>query len=186
VGRVLPHIEIKIVDEEGRVVPRNTPGELLTRGYCVMPYYWNDPERTAKAIDSARWIASGDIAVLDEEGYCQIVGRLKDMLIRGGENIFPREIEEFLYQHPKIEQVEIVGVPDERYGEEICAWIKLRAGESCSEEEIRDFCHEQIAHFKIPRYIRFVEEFPMTVTGKVQKFVIREQMRDELEREGRS
>jgi fatty-acyl-CoA synthase len=186
VGRVLPHIEIKIVDEEGRIVPRGTPGELLTRGYCVMPYYWNDPERTAKAIDSARWIASGDIAVLDEEGYCQIVGRLKDMLIRGGENIFPREIEEFLYQHPKIEQVEIVGVPDERYGEEICAWIKLRAGESCSEEEIRDFCHEQIAHFKIPRYIRFVEEFPMTVTGKVQKFVIREQMRDELEREGRS
>ncbi|MBW2500459.1 MAG: AMP-binding protein, partial [Deltaproteobacteria bacterium] len=119
VGRVLPHIEIKIVDEEGRIVPRGTPGELLTRGYCVMPYYWNDPERTAKAIDSARWIASGDIAVLDEEGYCQIVGRLKDMLIRGGENIFPREIEEFLYQHTKIEQVEIVGVPDERYGEEI-------------------------------------------------------------------
>jgi fatty-acyl-CoA synthase len=187
VGRVLPHIEIKIVDEEGRIVPRGTPGELLTRGYCVMPYYWNDPERTAKAIDSARWIASGDIAVLDEEGYCQIVGRLKDMLIRGGENIFPREIEEFLYQHPKIEQVEIVGVPDERYGEEICAWIKLREGETSSEEEIRNFCREEIAHFKIPRYIRFVDDFPMTVTGKVQKYVIRERMRDELglEREKR-
>lgn len=180
VGRVLPHIEIKIVDDEGRVVPCGTTGELLTRGYCVMPGYWNDPERTAKAIDEARWIASGDIAILDEEGYCQIVGRIKDMLIRGGENIFPREIEEFLYTHPKIEEVEVFGVPDKKYGEEVCAWIKLREGESAGAQEIRDFCKDQIAHFKIPHYIRFVEEFPMTVTGKVQKYIMREQMAKEL------
>lgn len=180
VGQVLPHIEIKIVDEENRIVPRGTAGELLTRGYCVMPSYWGDPERTAKAIDDAHWIASGDVAVLDDEGYCQIVGRIKDMLIRGGENIFPREIEEFLYQHPKIEQVEIVGVPDPKYGEEICAWIKLRDGEVGTAEEVRDFCRDKIAHFKIPRYIKFVDEFPMTVTGKVQKYIIRERMADEL------
>jgi fatty-acyl-CoA synthase len=180
VGRVLPHIEIKIVDEEGRVVPRGTPGELLTRGYCVMPYYWNDPERTAKAIDSAHWIASGDVAVLYEDGYCQIVGRIKDMLIRGGENIFPREIEEFIYQHPAVEQVEVIGVPDERYGEEVCAWIKLREGTSVTAEEIRDFCRGKIAHFKVPHYIKFVDSFPMTITGKVQKYVMREQMSDEL------
>lgn len=182
VGRVLPHIEIKIVDEAGRIVPRGAPGELLTRGYCVMPGYWNDPERTAKAINAAHWIASGDIAVLDEEGYCQIIGRIKDMLIRGGENIFPREIEEFLYTHPKIEQVEIIGVPDPKYGEEVCAWIKLREGETAEVEEIRDFCGDKIAHFKIPRFIRFVDEFPMTVTGKVQKYVMREQMTKELKR----
>ena len=182
VGQVLPHIEIKIVDDEGHVVPCGTPGELLTRGYCVMPSYWNDPERTAKAIDEAHWIASGDVAVLDDEGYCQIVGRIKDMLIRGGENIFPREIEEFLYQHPKVEQVEIVGVPDPKYGEEVCAWIKLREGETSTSEQIREFCYDKIAHFKIPRYIKFVDEFPMTVTGKVQKYIIRERMADELER----
>jgi fatty-acyl-CoA synthase len=180
VGRVLPHIEIKIVDEEGRVVPSGTPGELLTRGYCVMPYYWNDPERTTKAIDSARWIASGDVAVLDEDGYCQIVGRIKDMLIRGGENIFPREIEEFIYQHPAVEQVEVIGVPDEKYGEEVCAWIKLREGTTATAEEIRDFCRGKIAHFKVPHYIKFVDSFPMTITGKVQKYVMREQMSDEL------
>ena len=180
VGRVLPHIEIKIIDDEGRIVPCGVTGELLTRGYCVMPGYWNDPERTAKAIDEAHWIASGDIATLDEEGYCQIVGRIKDMLIRGGENIFPREIEEFLYTHPKIEEVEVIGVPDKKYGEEICAWIKLREGESAEEQEIKDFCKDKIAHFKIPRYIRFVEEFPMTVTGKVQKYIMREQMAEEL------
>ena len=184
VGRVLPHIEIKIVDENRRVVPVGTPGELLTRGYCVMPGYWNDPERTRKAIDEARWIASGDIATLDAEGYCQIVGRLKDMLIRGGENIFPREIEEFLYTNPKIEQVEVIGVPDDRYGEEVCAWIRLRPGETADADEIRDFCKDRIAHFKIPRYIRFVEEFPMTVTGKVQKYVMRKQMADELKETG--
>jgi fatty-acyl-CoA synthase len=180
VGRVLPHTEVKIVDERGRVVPPNTPGELLTRGYCVMPGYWKDPERTAEAIDGARWIRSGDIATLDEEGYCNIVGRLKDMLIRGGENIFPREIEEYLYTHPKIEEVEVFGVPDPKYGEEVCAWIKLRQGESLSAEEVRAFCEGRIAHFKIPRHVRFVEDFPMTVTGKVQKYVMRERMAEEL------
>jgi fatty-acyl-CoA synthase len=180
VGRVLPHIEIKIVDEEGRVVPRGTAGELLTRGYCVMPYYWNDPERTAAAIDAAHWIASGDVAVLDDTGYCRIVGRIKDMLIRGGENIFPREIEEFLYRHPKIEEVEVVGVPDPLYGEEVCAWIKLRDGETASAEEIRESCRGKLAHFKIPRYIKFVDEFPMTVTGKVQKYLLREQAIERL------
>jgi len=183
VGRVLPHIEIKIVDDRGRVVPRGTAGELKTRGYCVMPEYWNDPERTAKAIDDAHWIASGDIATLDDAGYCQIVGRIKDMLIRGGENIYPREIEEFLYQHPKVEEAEIIGVPDPKYGEEICAWIKLREGETATAEEIRDFCKGKIAHFKIPRYIRFVDSYPMTVTGKVQKYVMREQMADALAKE---
>ena len=180
VGRALAHTEIKIVDDEGRIVPRGTAGELLTRGYCVMPGYWNDPERTAKAIDAAHWIASGDIAMLDEEGYCQIVGRIKDMLIRGGENIFPREIEEFLYTHPKIEQVEVIGVPDAKYGEEVCAWIKLHEGESADEDEVRSFCKDKIAHFKIPRYIRFVDNFPMTVTGKVQKYIMRERMAAEL------
>jgi len=185
VGRVLPHIEIKIVDEHGRIVPRGVAGELLTRGYCVMPGYWNDPDRTAKAIDESHWIASGDVATIDEQGYCQIVGRIKDMLIRGGENIFPREIEEFLYQNPKIEEVEVFGVPDPKFGEEVCAWIKLRDGEEASEREIREFCEGQIAHFKIPRYIKFVDAFPMTVTGKVQKYVMREQMSDELGFENR-
>ncbi len=180
VGRVLPHTEVKIVNPEGRILPRGEPGELLTRGYCVMLGYWNDPDRTKKAIDEAHWIASGDIATIDEEGYCQIVGRIKDMVIRGGENIFPREIEEFLYTHPKIEDVQVIGVPDPKYGEEVCAWIKLHQGESATDEEIRDFCQGQIAHFKIPRHIKFVEGFPMTVTGKIQKFVMRQQMAEEL------
>jgi fatty-acyl-CoA synthase len=184
VGRVLPHTEVKIVDGEGRIVPRGEEGELLTRGYCVMPNYWNDPERTANAIDEAGWIASGDIAVIDDEGYCEIVGRLKDMLIRGGENIFPREIEEYLYTHPKIEAVEVFGVPDPKYGEEICAWVKLRDGENASAEELRAFCQGNIAHFKIPRYIEFVDDFPMTVTGKVQKYVMREQMAERLAEAG--
>jgi fatty-acyl-CoA synthase len=184
VGRVLPHTEIKIVDDAGRVVPRGVAGELLTRGYCVMPGYWNDPKRTAKAIDSAHWIASGDVAVMDDEGYVQIVGRLKDMLIRGGENIFPREIEEFLYQHPKIDEVEVFGVSDPKYGEEVCAWIRLKAGEQATGEEIRAFCEGKIAHFKIPRYVRFVDDFPMTVTGKVQKYVMRERMEAELAASG--
>jgi len=184
VGRVLPHTEVKIVEAEGHIVPRGEEGELLTRGYCVMPKYWNDPERTAAAIDEAGWIASGDIAVIDEDGYCQIVGRLKDMLIRGGENIFPREIEEYLYTHPKIEAVEVFGVPDAKYGEEICAWVKLRDGESASAEELREFCQGSIAHFKIPRYIEFVEDFPMTVTGKVQKYIMREQMAEKLSEAG--
>jgi len=185
VGRVLPHIEIKIVDEDGRVVPRGTAGELLTRGYSVMPEYWSDPERTARAIDKARWIASGDVAVLDEEGYCQIVGRIKDMVIRGGEKIFPREIEEFLYRHPKIEEAEVFGVPDEKYGEQVAAWIKLREGERASAEEIQAWCKGRIAHFKIPHYVRFVDAFPMTVTGKVQKYIMRKEMSDELESQHR-
>ncbi len=181
VGRVLPHTEIKIIDSEGHVTPRGTPGELLTRGYCVMPKYWNDAEKTADAIDEARWIASGDIAVVDDDGYFQIVGRIKDMLIRGGENIFPREIEDFLYSYPAIEQVEVIGAPDEKYGEEVCAWIKLREGQTATADDIRTFCKGKIAHFKIPRYIKFVDAFPMTITGKVQKFVMREQMAKELE-----
>ncbi|NNK77285.1 MAG: AMP-binding protein [Litoreibacter sp.] len=180
VGRVLAHTEIKIVDDAGRITPRGTPGELLTRGYCVMPRYWNNPAKTEEAIDEARWIASGDIAVVDEEGFFQIVGRSKDMLIRGGENIFPREIEDFLYTHPAVEQVEVIGAPDEKYGEEVCAWIKLREGRTATAEEIRDFCKGQIAHFKIPRYVKFVDAFPMTITGKVQKFVMREMMAEEL------
>jgi fatty-acyl-CoA synthase len=142
--------------------------------------YWNDPERTAEAIDQARWMHTGDLAVIDEEGFCNIVGRIKDMVIRGGENVYPREVEEFLYRHPKIEEVQIFGVPDERFGEELCAWIKPRAGEALSEEEVRAFCRDQIAHYKVPRHIRFVDEFPMTVTGKMQKFVMRERMVEEL------
>lgn len=179
VGKVLPHIEIKITDEQNRVVPRGVAGELKTRGYCVMPKYWNAPEKTAQTIDSARWIASGDIATIDAEGYCRIVGRIKDMLIRGGENIYPREIEEFLYTHPKIEEVEVIGVPDVKFGEEICAWIKLHKGQTATAEEIQDFCKGRISHFKIPRFIRFVTDFPMTVTGKVQKYKMREIMEQE-------
>ena len=183
VGTVLPHTEIKIIDEQNNVVPAGMHGELLTRGYCVMSGYWGDDEKTAESIDAAHWLHSGDIAVLDDAGYCEIVGRLKDMLIRGGENIFPREIEEYLFQHPKIEAAEVIGVPDEKYGEEICAWIKLHEGETASEEDIRVFCREKIAHFKIPRYILFVDEFPMTITGKVQKYKMREQTIDMLELE---
>ncbi len=180
VGRVLAHTEVKIVDDAGRIVRRGVTGELLTRGYCVMRGYWNDPEQTDAAIDASGWMRSGDLAVIDDEGYCRIVGRLKDMLIRGGENIYPREIEELLYRHPKVEQAQVIGVPDPKYGEEVCAWVKLHAGASATEQEIRAFCEGKIAHFKIPRYIRFVDEFPMTVTGKVQKFVMREQMTAEL------
>jgi fatty-acyl-CoA synthase len=180
VGRVMPHIEIKIVDGEGRIVPRGAQGELCTRGYSVMRGYWDDAERTAEAIDPARWMHTGDLATMDEEGYVRIVGRIKDMVIRGGENIYPREVEEFLYRHPAVQDVQVFGVPDARFGEELCAWIKLRAGASADETDIRAFCQGQIAHYKIPRHIRFVTEFPMTVTGKVQKFVMREAMRAEL------
>ncbi len=146
----------------------------------VMLGYWDDPERTAEAIDPARWMHTGDLATIDDAGYCKIVGRIKDMVIRGGENVYPREIEEFLYRHPKIQDVQVFGVPDERYGEEICAWVKLRAGEIMAAEELRAFCEGQIAHYKIPRHVRFVDEFPLTVTGKVQKFIMREQMIAEL------
>ena len=180
VGRVQPHIEVKIVDSDGRIVPRGTPGEFCTRGYCVMLGYWGDKELTEQAIDAARWMHTGDLATMDEEGYCKIVGRIKDMVIRGGENVYPREIEEFLYRHPKIQDVQVFGVPDERYGEELCAWIRLRSGETLSADEVREFCRDQIAHYKVPRHIRFVDEFPMTVTGKVQKFIMRERMAGEL------
>jgi fatty-acyl-CoA synthase len=180
VGRVQPHIEVKIIDAEGRIVPRGVSGEFCTRGYSVMLGYWNDAERTAQAIDAARWMHTGDLATMDEEGYCKIVGRIKDMVIRGGENVYPREIEEFLYRHPKIQDVQVFGVPDERYGEELCAWVKLRAGETLTAEDVRAFCRDQIAHYKVPRHIRFVDEFPMTVTGKMQKFIMRERMAAEL------
>jgi fatty-acyl-CoA synthase len=180
VGRPLPNTEIKVVDEDGHIVPRGEPGELCTRGYNVMRCYWGDPERTAKDIDAAHWIRTGDIATMDEDDYLRIVGRSKDMLIRGGENIYPREIEEFLYTNPKIEQAEVVGVPDPKFGEEVAAWIKLHEGQTASEAEIREFCKGKLAHFKIPKYIRFVDEYPMTVTGKVQKYLIRERMAEEL------
>jgi fatty-acyl-CoA synthase len=181
VGRIMPHAEAKVVDVEGRIVPRGTPGELCTRGYLVMLGYWDDAERTAEAIDGARWMHTGDLATIDAEGYCNIVGRIKDMVIRGGENVYPREVEEFLYRHPKIQDVQVVGVPDPRYGEELCAWVRLRQGESANAEEIRGFCQGQIAHYKIPRYVKFVDAFPMTVTGKIQKFVMRETMIRELQ-----
>ena len=180
VGRVHPHVEIKIVNADGRIVPPGTPGELCTRGYSVMLGYWDDPERTAEAIDPAGWMHTGDLATLDADGYCNIVGRLKDMVIRGGENVYPREVEEFLFRLPKVEAVQVVGVPDAKFGEELCAWIKLRPGESATAEEVRGFCQGQIAHYKIPRYVKFVDGFPMTVTGKVQKFIMREAMIEEL------
>ena len=180
VGRVLPHVEVKIVDQEGRVVPPGVPGELLTRGYSVMRGYWDDEAATAKAIDAARFMHTGDLATLDEEAYCNIVGRLKDMIIRGGENIYPREIEEFLYSHPAIADVQAFGVPDPRFGEELCVWIRRREGAALNEQEVVAFCRAQIAHYKAPRYVRFVDSFPMTVTGKAQKFLMRKTMMEEL------
>ena len=180
VGRVQPHLECKVVDLEGNTLPRGQTGELCTRGYSVMLGYWDDPEKTAEAIDAEGWMHTGDLAVIDEAGYGNIVGRIKDMVIRGGENVYPREVEEYLYRHPKVEDVTVVGVPDERFGEELCAWIRLRPGETATETELTDFCRGQIAHYKIPRYVRFVDAFPMTVTGKVQKFLIRDQMIAEL------
>jgi fatty-acyl-CoA synthase len=180
VGRVHPHVEIKIVDGDGQVVPPGAPGELCTRGYSVMLGYWDDPDKTAEVIDRAGWMHTGDLATIDEDGYCNIVGRIKDMVIRGGENVYPREIEEFLFRHPKIEAVQVVGVPDAKYGEELCAWVKLKPDVSATAEEIQGFCRGQIAHYKVPRYIKLVDGFPMTVTGKVQKFVMREEMIKEL------
>ena len=180
VGRIHPHVEVKIVDTEGCIVPTGIPGELCTRGYSVMLGYWDDAEKTAQVIDRSRWMHTGDLATIDEEGYVNIVGRIKDMIIRGGENVYPREIEEFLFRHPKVEVVQVVGVPDPKYGEELCAWVKLKEGITATAEELRDFCRAQIAHYKVPRYIKFVDSFPMTVTGKVQKFVMREQMSREL------
>jgi len=180
VGRAMPHVEAKVVDAEGRIVSRGTAGELLTRGYLVMLGYWNDPEKTGEAIDAARWMHTGDLATIDTDGYCNIVGRIKDMVIRGGENVYPREIEEFLYRHPKIQDVQVIGVPDPRYGEELCAWVRLRDGERVTADEIRAFCEGRIAHYKVPRYVKFVDAFPMTVTGKIRKFLMRQQMIDEL------
>ncbi|MCQ0031728.1 AMP-binding protein [Burkholderia glumae] len=185
VGRIQPHLEAKIVDATGAIVPVGETGELCTRGYSVMSGYWCDGagdggDALTRAAIVDGWMHTGDLATFDEEGFCNIVGRLKDMLIRGGENIYPREIEEFLFRHPKIQSAQVFGVPDAKYGEEVCAWVVLRAGETLDAEALREFCRGQIAHYKVPRYVRFVEALPMTVTGKVQKFVMREAMIDEL------
>jgi fatty-acyl-CoA synthase len=181
VGQVHPHVEIKIVDPAtGHVVPVGVQGELCTRGYSVMLGYWDNEEATRGAIDAARWMHTGDLATMDDEGYLNIVGRIKDMIIRGGENVYPREIEEFLYGHPKVQDVQVIGVPDVKFGEEIMAWVRLREGQTATEDEIRDYCRGKIAHYKIPRYVKFVDGFPMTVTGKVQKFLMRESSVKEL------
>ena len=177
VGKVQPHLEVKIVDpESGETVARGISGELCTRGYSVMHGYWGDEAKTREAIDAEQWMHTGDLATMDDEGYVNIVGRIKDMVIRGGENIYPREIEEFLYRHPKVQDVQVVGVPDIKYGEELCAWIIVKPGAALSEDEVREFCKGKIAHYKVPRYIRFVPAFPMTVTGKIQKFKSRDEM----------
>ena len=185
VGRIHPHVEIKVIDpESGLIVPRGTSGELCTRGYVVMLGYWNQPDATASAIDAARWMHSGDLATMDDEGYLKIVGRIKDMIIRGGENVYPREVEEFLYTHPDVEDAQVIGVPSARYGEEVMAWIKPKAGAVLTGEQLRAFCHGAIATYKIPRYWKLVDAFPMTVTGKVQKFRMREIATAELDLEG--
>ena len=176
VGRAMPWVEIKVIDEAGHVVPVGEKGEICTRGYSVMQGYWNDPEKTAETIDAAGWLHSGDIATMDACGYVRIVGRIKDMIIRGGENVYPREVEEFLYQHPAISEVQVFGIPDKKMGEEVCAWVQLNEGATLSADDIKAFCKDQITHFKIPRHIRFVSEYPMTVTGKIQKFVMRDEM----------
>ncbi len=183
VGRVQPHLEVKLIDAEGRVVPVGATGELCTRGYSVMQGYWGDEARTREAVRDG-WMHTGDLATLDAEGYCAIVGRVKDMVIRGGENVYPREIEEFLFRHPKVQTVQVFGVPDAKYGEELCAWIVLRPGTRADADEIRAFCKDQIAHYKVPRHIRFVDELPMTITGKAQKFVMRQKMIEELTQAG--
>jgi len=180
VGRIHPHVEVKVVDLEGRIVKRGERGELCTRGYSVMLGYWEEKEKTGDVLDANGWMHTGDLATIDVSGYCNIVGRIKDLVIRGGENLYPREIEEFLYRHPKIQDVQIFGVADTRYGEELCAWIRVRPGETLTAEEVRAFCDGQIAHNKIPRYVEFVDEFPMTVTGKIQKFVMRDAVEQRL------
>jgi len=180
VGRVHPHVEVKVIDEDGGTVPVGIQGELCTRGYSVMRGYWNDDEKTREAIDGDGWMRTGDLAILDPAGYCNIVGRLKDMVIRGGENVYPREIEDYLFRHPKVQEVQVFGVPDEKYGEEICVWIVLKEGETLDEDAVKQFCQGQIAHYKVPRYVRFKSELPMTVTGKPQKFVMRAAMIKEL------
>jgi fatty-acyl-CoA synthase len=180
VGRIHPHLEVKIVDADGRIVARGETGELCTRGYSVMRGYWSQPDKTAEVLDPARWMHTGDLATLDEAGFCNIVGRIKDLVIRGGENVYPREVEEYLYRHPKIQDVQVFGVADEKYGEELCAWVRLRAGEAMTARDLQAFCEGQIQHQKIPRYVRFVDAFPTTVTGKVQKYKMREAMEAEL------
>ena len=181
VGRVHPHVEVKVVDDDGAIVPIGVTGELLTRGYSVMLGYWDDIEKTEEAVDSNGWMHTGDLATIDIDGFCRIVGRSKDMVIRGGENIYPREIEEFFFRNSKIKDVQVIGVPDERYGEELCVWIKLHDGENSNSTEMRSFCEGKIAHFKIPRYVEFVDSFPMTVTGKIQKYKMREIMIKKLD-----
>lgn len=177
VGKVQPHLEVKMIDPvTGEITLPGVSGELCTRGYSVMHGYWGDEAKTREAIDDEQWMHTGDLATMDEQGYVNIVGRIKDMVIRGGENIYPREIEEFLYRHPKVQDVQVVGVPDVRYGEELCAWVITKPGQALTEDELREFCKGQIAHYKVPRYIRFVQAFPMTVTGKIQKFKIRDEM----------
>lgn len=180
VGRIHPHVQVKIVDDKGRVVPRGVKGELCTRGYSVMLGYWDDQDKSNDAIDGAGWMHTGDLAVIDNDGYCNIVGRVKDMIIRGGENVYPREVEEFLFTHPKIKDVSVFGIPDDKFGEQVAAWVQLKDGENCTADDVRAFCREQIAHFKIPYHIEFVDDFPMTVTGKIQKYVMREQVMETL------
>ena len=180
VGRIHPHVQVRVIDPEGRTVPTGEKGELCTRGYNVMSGYWDDPEKTREAIDAAGWMHTGDLATIDAEGYCNIVGRVKDMVIRGGENIYPREVEEFLFSHDKIQDVAVFGVPDDKYGEQLCAWIKLKEEGTLDEAGIKAFCKHSLAHYKVPHYVRFVDEFPMTVTGKLQKFIMRERMIQEL------
>ncbi len=174
VGRVHPHVEVKVVDPENRIVERGEPGELCTRAYSVMLGYFDEPEKTAEAIDAAGWMHTGDLATMDEAGYLRIVGRSKDMIIRGGENVYPREVEEYLFSHEAIADVQVVGLPDERYGEEVAAFVILREGANLQSEDVREFCRGRIAHYKVPRHVLFVDEFPMTVTGKVQKFKLRD------------
>ena len=179
VGRAIPYVEIKIVDGDGKVVPIGEQGEICTRGYSVMSHYWNDEEKTAETIKNG-WLYSGDLGTMDKHGYVRITGRIKDMVIRGGENIYPRQVEEFLYTHPKISEVQVFGVPDDKMGEEVCAWVQIKDGEQLTEDEVKDFCQGQITHFKIPGYVRFVSEYPMTVTGKIRKIEMREMMVKEL------
>jgi len=180
VGVSHPHVEGKIVDEENRIVARGEIGEYCARGYNVMLGYWDDPEKTAESIDAGGWMHTGDLARMDENGYVTVVGRSKDMVIRGGENIYPKEIEDLLYRHEKIADIQVIGVPDEKFGEEICAWVKVAADCQLDEDELRAYCKEEIAHYKVPRYFKFVDEFPMTITGKIQKFMMRDVMKKEL------
>jgi fatty-acyl-CoA synthase len=180
IGRVHPHLDVKVIDPDGRTVPRGAPGELCTRGYAVMRGYWDEPERTAAVLDAEGWMHTGDLATIDAEGYANVVGRIKDLIIRGGENVSPREVEDYLYRHPDVQDVAVFGVADPRYGEEVCAWIRVRPGAALTPEAVRDFCIGRIAHQKVPRYVEIVEAFPMTVTGKMQKFLMREAMERKL------